>query len=71
VLEMDYAATEDWPEHKRRIEDFALGHLERLIPGITKRIVVSTSASARTRRRRSATCTSSATGPAPAAASRR
>ncbi len=48
VLEMDYAATVDWPEHKRRIEDFALAHLERLIPGFSERIVVKTSASART-----------------------
>lgn len=48
VLEMDYEAVADWPEHKRRIEEFALGHLERLIPGIRQKIVVSTSASART-----------------------
>ena len=48
VLDMDYEAVEDWPEHTRRIEDFALGHLERLVPGIRKKIVVSTSASART-----------------------
>jgi len=48
VLEMDYAATADWPAHKRRIEDFALAHLERLIPGFAERIVVKTSASART-----------------------
>lgn len=48
VLEMDYAATADWPQHKRRIEDFALSHLERLIPGFAERIVVKTSASART-----------------------
>lgn len=48
VLEMDYEATVDWPEHKRQIEAFALGHLERVIPGITQKIVVCTSASART-----------------------
>jgi phytoene dehydrogenase-like protein len=48
VLEMDYAATVDWPAHKRRIEEFALAHLERLIPGFSERIVVKTSASART-----------------------
>jgi phytoene dehydrogenase-like protein len=46
VLDMDYEAVGDWPEHKRRIEDLALGHLERLVPGITQKIVVSTSASA-------------------------
>lgn len=48
VLDMDYEAVADWPEHKRQVEAFALGHLERLIPGIGKKIVVSTSASART-----------------------
>jgi phytoene desaturase len=51
VLEMDYAATADWPAHKRRIEDFALAHLERLIPGFGERIAVMTSASARTSQR--------------------
>jgi phytoene dehydrogenase-like protein len=48
VLDMDYEAVDDWPAHKRRIEQLALDHLERLIPGITQKIVVSTSASART-----------------------
>jgi phytoene dehydrogenase-like protein len=48
ILEMDYAAVDDWAAHKRQIETFALTHLERLIPGITARIVVKTSASART-----------------------
>jgi phytoene dehydrogenase-like protein len=48
VLDMDYEAVVDWPEHKRRIEQLALDHLERLIPGITQKIIVSTSASART-----------------------
>jgi phytoene dehydrogenase-like protein len=48
VLDMDYEAVADWPQHKRQIEDLALGHLERLIPGISKKILVSTSASART-----------------------
>ena len=45
---MDYEAVDDWPEHKRGIESFALDHLESLIPGIGEKIVVSTSASART-----------------------
>jgi phytoene dehydrogenase-like protein len=48
VLDMDYESVEDWPQHKKRIEDLALGHLESLVPGITQKIVVSTSASART-----------------------
>jgi phytoene desaturase len=48
VLEMDYAGVADWPAHKQRIEDFALDHLEKLIPGFKDRVVVKTSASART-----------------------
>ncbi|HKH43506.1 MAG TPA: NAD(P)/FAD-dependent oxidoreductase [Thermoanaerobaculia bacterium] len=48
VLDMDYETVDDWPEHKRRIENLALGHLERLVPGITQKVVVSTSASAQT-----------------------
>jgi len=48
VLEMDCAAVTDWPEHKRRVESFVLGHLARMIPGIEERIVVRTSASAQT-----------------------
>jgi phytoene dehydrogenase-like protein len=48
VLEMDYDAVQDWPAHKRGIEAFLFTHLERVIPGIGKRIVVSTSASALT-----------------------
>jgi all-trans-retinol 13,14-reductase len=51
VLEMDYAGTADWPAHKRRIEELALAHLERLIPGFGARIAVMTSASARTSQR--------------------
>ena len=48
VLEMDYGAVDDWAAHKKEIEDFILGHLERVIPGIGARIVVRASASART-----------------------
>jgi phytoene dehydrogenase-like protein len=48
VLEMDYGAVADWPAHKRRIEDFAFRHLEKLIPGFARRVVVKASASART-----------------------
>ena len=39
---------EDWPAHKREIEDVRLRHLERVIPGIGERVAVRTSASART-----------------------
>jgi phytoene dehydrogenase-like protein len=48
VLEMDYAAVTDWPEHKRQVESFILGHLSRMIPGIEDKMVVITSASAQT-----------------------
>lgn len=48
VLEMDYDAVDDWPRHKSQVEDFILKGLERLLPGITQRIVVKTSATART-----------------------
>ncbi|MEM7583186.1 MAG: NAD(P)/FAD-dependent oxidoreductase [Acidobacteriota bacterium] len=48
VLEMDYAGTEDWPRHKREIEDYVLGHLDKVIPGVRDRIVVHLSASAKT-----------------------
>ena len=51
VLEMDCDAVADWPAHKQQIEDFALAHLERLIPGFGRRVVVKTSASARTAER--------------------
>jgi len=48
VLEMDYDAVGDWTAHKREMEDFIFGHLERVIPGIGARVAVRTSASART-----------------------
>ena len=48
VLEMDYAAVTDWPEHKRRVESFVLGHLSRMMPGIEDKMVVRISASAQT-----------------------
>lgn len=51
VLEMDYDAVADWPAHKRGIEDFIFGHLERVIPGIGARIAVRGSASAQTSQR--------------------
>jgi len=48
VQELDYEAVTDWPEHKRQVESFVLGHLSRLIPGIEDKIVVRASASAET-----------------------
>lgn len=47
VLEMDYGAVTDWQEHKRQVVDFALEHLERLIPGFSRHVVVTDSSSAR------------------------
>ncbi|MEM7354669.1 MAG: FAD-dependent oxidoreductase, partial [Acidobacteriota bacterium] len=51
VLEMDYAGVEDWPAHKKEIEDYVLGHLGQVIPGIEDHIVVHSSASAKTAKR--------------------
>lgn len=51
VQELDYGAIPDWTAHKEQIDAFLLGHLERVIPGITEKIVVRTSASAATARR--------------------
>jgi phytoene dehydrogenase-like protein len=48
VLEMDYAAVDDWPAHKQRIESFVLSRLSGMIDGIDGKIVVATSASAHT-----------------------
>lgn len=48
VLEMDYAAIQDWPAHKMKVETFIFDNLERVIPGIGKHITVRNSASART-----------------------
>ncbi len=48
VLEMDYAGVEDWPAHKQEMEDYVLGHLESVIPGVSERVVVRLSASAKT-----------------------
>jgi phytoene dehydrogenase-like protein len=48
ALEMDYDAVADWTLHKQAVEGFVLGHLERLLPGIGRRIVVRSSATAHT-----------------------
>ncbi len=48
VMDVDYDAIEDWPAHKAEIEQLVLAHLERVVPGISERIVVHLSASART-----------------------
>jgi phytoene dehydrogenase-like protein len=51
VQEIDYAGVTDWAVHKREVEAFLLGSLDRVVPGIGARIVVKTSASALTSHR--------------------
>jgi prolycopene isomerase len=51
VQALDYAAVDDWTAHKDGVERFILAHLERLMPGIGKRMVVRLSATAHTHRR--------------------
>lgn len=51
VLEMDFDRVEDWPSHKEEIEAFLFGHLEKLMPGIGRKIVARSSASAKTSER--------------------
>jgi phytoene dehydrogenase-like protein len=48
VLEMDHWGADDWDAHKAEVEDFVVGHLERVLPGVRDRIVVRLSATART-----------------------
>jgi len=48
VQEMDYDGVADWPAHKRGVEDFVWGHLDRMLPGLREKVVVQSSASART-----------------------
>ncbi len=48
VLDLDYHNVKDWAAHKAGIEAYVLDHLKNVIPGIERKIVVTTSASART-----------------------
>jgi prolycopene isomerase len=48
VLDMDYHSVGSWAEHKAALEAYVLCHLRRVIPGVERKIVVTTSASART-----------------------
>ncbi|HEX6199066.1 MAG TPA: NAD(P)/FAD-dependent oxidoreductase [Thermoanaerobaculia bacterium] len=48
VLEMDHWRAADWDAHKAEVEDFVVGHLESVLPGVRDRIVVRLSATART-----------------------
>jgi prolycopene isomerase len=51
VTDVDFARVADWHAHKDEIEREALDHIETLIPGFRKRIVVQSSASAATSER--------------------
>jgi phytoene dehydrogenase-like protein len=48
VLDIDYDGITDWPAHKRRLEEYVFGNLEKVLPGIGEHIVVSSSATAQT-----------------------
>ena len=56
VTDVDFHAIKDWPEHKRSVEEFVLGHLGSLIPNIQEKIVVCLSASAKTSHRFTLNC---------------
>jgi prolycopene isomerase len=51
VQELDYGSVGNWAEHKQGVERFVLNHLEALLPGITRRMVVRLSATAQTHQR--------------------
>ena len=51
VLEMDYDGVADWAAHKRGVDEFVWGHLDRMLPGLSEHVVVASSASALTSRR--------------------
>lgn len=51
VQALDYDAIGDWSVHKAKVEQFILSHLESLIPGIGRRMVVRLSATAHTHHR--------------------
>ncbi|MDP6096804.1 MAG: NAD(P)/FAD-dependent oxidoreductase [Gammaproteobacteria bacterium] len=48
VIDMDYYATDNWASHKTTIEQYIMDNLQQVIPGISEKIVVKTSASALT-----------------------
>jgi prolycopene isomerase len=48
VTDINYAAITDWPAHKAALERYVLDNLERLIPGVSQKMVVKLSASAAT-----------------------
>lgn len=48
VQELDFAAIDDWQGHKQEVERFVFAQLERVLPGISRHVVVATSATAMT-----------------------
>ena len=48
VLDINYDAIEDWAAHKAEVEQYIMDQLEQVIPGVTEKIVVMSSASALT-----------------------
>jgi len=48
LTDVDYPAIDDWPAHKREVEEHIMANLERVMPGFSERVVVRLSASART-----------------------
>ena len=48
LTDINYEAIQDWPSHKKKVEDYILSSLERKLPGFRDKIVVKLSASAQT-----------------------
>jgi prolycopene isomerase len=51
VIDLDYAGVTDWADHKAAVERFVFDHLERMVPGFGRKVVVRLSATARTSHR--------------------
>lgn len=51
VTSVDFEHVQDWSAHKAAIEDYILQELERLLPGLSSKIVIKSSASAQTSHR--------------------
>ncbi|MDT4897004.1 MAG: all-trans-retinol 13,14-reductase [Acidobacteriota bacterium] len=48
LIDIDYNAIDDWPQHKAHVEKYIMDNLERVMPGFSEKIVVKMSASAQT-----------------------
>lgn len=48
LTDIDYRQVSDWSSHKMAVEQYIMNNLQRILPGIEKRIVVKLSASAQT-----------------------